>query len=47
MSGKRNLNNDALSQRQRIVAYLKNRTGGATTLDMVKDLDVLRPGARI
>lgn len=35
------LSTDTLSQRQRIIGYLKNRTGGATTLDMVKDLNVL------
>lgn len=41
------LSTSAPSQRQRIIDYLTNRTDGATTLDMVKDLDVLRPGARI
>jgi len=45
MDGK--LRPDGVSQRHRIINYLRNRTGGATTLDMVKDLDVLRPGARI
>jgi len=47
MGGKRNLNGDAPSQRQRIVSYLKNRTGGAATLDRMKDLDVLHSGTRI
>jgi len=41
------LPNDAKSQCQRILEHLMNRTGGATTLELVRELDVLRPGARI
>ena len=41
------MNNSGQNQGQRILAYLQKNQHGATTLEMVKNLDVLRPGARI
>ena len=41
------MDNSGQSQRQRILAYLQKNQHGATTLELVKNLDVLRPGARI
>ena len=38
---------DSTNQRQRIIEYLQKKQNGATTLELVKELDVLRPGARI
>jgi DNA-directed RNA polymerase alpha subunit len=43
----KNLSSNTASQQQRILTYLKQNQHGATTLEMVKELDVLRPGARI
>ena len=41
------LSANATNQRQRILACLKNRPGGATTLELLNELDILRPGARV
>ena len=41
------MDNSGHSQQQRILAYLQKNQHGATTLELVKKLDVLRPAARI
>lgn len=38
---------NANSQCNRIMAYLQAHQSGMTTLECVKELDVLRPGARV
>ena len=35
------------SQKIRLLEYLRANQHGATTLELVKELDILRPGARI
>jgi len=42
-----NLPANAQCQKKRLLDYLKNNSAGMTTLECVKELDVLRPGARI
>jgi len=42
-----NLPVDSKSQCKRIMEYLRAHPSGMTTLECVKELDVLRPGARI
>ena len=42
-----NLPINSKSQCKRIIDYLQANAHGATTLELVKELDVLRPGARV
>ena len=47
---KRRLNvmdHSAATQRQRILEYLQKHQHGANTMELVKNLDILRPAARI
>lgn len=41
------LSTSGANQRRRILDHLQANTGGMTTLECVRELDVLRPGARI
>ena len=41
------LTNNVEAQWSRILDYLRNNPGGATTLELTSKLDILRPGARI
>lgn len=41
------LSTNTVSQKIRLLEYLRANQHGATTLELVKELDILRPGARI
>lgn len=41
------LSTSTVSQKIRLLEYLRANQHGATTLELVKELDILRPGARI